>query len=100
MDAVITVHELLGSSSERILIISELGPFLVVSRSRPGWAVFMVSDKVLEWSGRPLPVKGEAFVRNSDIENTARLEDAKECLDRTDRILTMLQEMIRDHKVL
>src|SRR5262245_44924212 len=60
----------------------------------------MIGVKVRQGRDRPLPIERLPLVRQRQIQNAARSQDAEHVLERTDWVLAMFQKMISDDEIL
>jgi predicted O-methyltransferase YrrM len=60
----------------------------------------VIAQQVLGWRNGPLRVKRVPLIRHRQVEDTAGSEHPDHVPERPQRVLTVLEEVVRDHKVL
>ena len=92
-------HLLLGRGGPEVRHQPGIDPFEVVLGPRALGTLLVVGDKMLQLGAGALPVEGEALVGDRVEEDAAGPQLGEVGLERADRILAVLEEVVGDDEV-
>src|SRR5215467_11246467 len=106
MDAVIVSHQFAYPRFDGVsrVCASKMGfdqshPLAKVLLTTDLWATHVISDDVSQRCARTVAIEGVPHVWDGHVDDAARTKHAHEGLDRPNRILAMLDEMVGDDEI-